>query len=285
MSKQLINSGPSSRGWHRIESFLRCPQLYAWRYKSKHLSQDGTATDKLVRGSIGHVGLAHYYRRMMPDEHRNIATGAARYHAPREAMEIVASSFGKLGREMLPIAQLTVEEYMAARAAEVVRVIAVEQEVTTELSDDRGRCCTFTMRPDLIVEIDGRAWIWDHKIVDRLSPSLADRYANSGQFHALQQLGRALYGRDFGGVEINGLQAVVPNGAKFKRIPVPPAPDMLRRFVPNILDAEEQIVRLEAEDRAVDDWPRACSEQVCISPYGKCAAFQLCRFGVPSARE
>ena len=49
MTKKLLNAGPSEAGWHRLQTVLRCPRLYAL----------GTDWDKpaLVKGSLVHIGL------------------------------------------------------------------------------------------------------------------------------------------------------------------------------------------------------------------------------------
>jgi hypothetical protein len=273
--KILINSGPSQRGWHRCELFLICPQLYAWRYHTNLLDKK---SQYLVRGAIGHTGLAHHYARM---QQRQQKQDPDLFYTPAEGMALTASTFGALGAEMLPITRRTVEEYITEHACEEWRVLHVEKEFTTELSDSSGRKTLFTMRPDLIVEALGGGmrtkWILDHKFVSTVSKA-STRYTNSGQFLALQHLGRALYGKDFGGVIVNGLQ-VAPH-CKFRRIPVDPSPYRLRRFPSDVLDAEEQIVRLEASGRAADEWPAAPSEHTCVGPYGACDAYQLCRWGI-----
>ena len=61
---KLIHTGPSPHSGHKIDKFIRCPQLYAYGelMPTPPLGQrqDSPA---LVKGTLGHQGLAHYYRR------------------------------------------------------------------------------------------------------------------------------------------------------------------------------------------------------------------------------
>lgn len=291
MTKVLINSGPSARGWHRVESFLRCGQLYALKYVGKRLQRDGTAAEPLVRGSIGHVGLAHHYARLQAVQRKQ---DPERFWSPQEAMARVAPLFGQLGLELLPIARMTVLEYISRYADEdsTRKILHVEEQFSVELRDGRpprhlavadpagpGRITPFTMRPDLIFEDSSkRGWIWDHKLVTVTKASTSQRYINSGQFLALRMLGRALFGEKFGGVVVNVLQCF-PN-TRFQRSPVDPAPGLQARFPSIILDAEERIAQLMDEGRAVDEWPATASEQTCYTAYGPCPAHELCRWGI-----
>ncbi len=286
--KILIDAGPSRRGWHRIESFLRCPQLYALRYRSHSLKRDGQASMPLMRGSIGHVGLAHHFARLREAQRKG---NPNLYYTPREAMEIAAPRLGPLAVSLLPVAQITVAEYLSGHADEGFKILEVERAYETVLRDMRpprhpsvadpetgGRRVEFTMRPDLIIEDQSRRkWVLDHKFVTYTRRSTSTRYTNSGQFLALRMLGQTLFGREFGGVNANVLQAA-PN-CRFVRYPIDPAPGLQARFATLVLDAEERIAQLEDEDRDVLEWPATASEQTCMTAYGACPAFEICRWG------
>ena len=58
MKKILIDAGRSSRGWSRIGSFFRCPQLFAYQNR---LNKDLIPASALTRGSMGHVIQAHQH--------------------------------------------------------------------------------------------------------------------------------------------------------------------------------------------------------------------------------
>ena len=108
-SKILLDTGPSTRGFHRLEAHFRCPRLYALGYGqagaggalARKSREQFPPAAPLVRGSIGHAGLAHLYIRQL---HAQNGGNPDRYYKPTEAMALVADSFGDLGLEMLPVA-------------------------------------------------------------------------------------------------------------------------------------------------------------------------------------
>lgn len=273
----------------KIESFLKCPQLFAWKYKTTRLSDDGQAANPLVRGRLGHTFLAHHYARLREAQRKGRPD---RYYLPQEALEIAAEQHGLKGEAFYPTVKLTCGEYLAHYAVEEFEILHVEEEFSTVLTDTRparhprlldpatgGRRCEFTMRPDLIVrDASKRIWILDHKLVSRMDTRTSQRYTMSGQFLGLKMLGRALFGAAFTNAVVNCLQ-VVPN-SRFQRYPIDAAPFQEAKFMTNVLDAEEAIAFLEDENRELGDWPAAMSEQVCMTAYGHCPAFDLCRYGV-----
>lgn len=79
----LLDSGPSVRGWHFHEDFLRCPQLWAYRVKLRLVFP---STVPLVRGSLFHLGVAHYGARLYLAQN-GLDVGLV--HEPHEAMRIL----------------------------------------------------------------------------------------------------------------------------------------------------------------------------------------------------
>lgn len=280
--KILLNAGPSARGWHFYERFIRCPRLFALARVPGAL---GPPSEPLVRGSLGHIGVAHHFARMKARQDAPVTTAnldpADRYYLPAEAIDLLAVEFGARGEELRPIAQQTVLEYLSLYADEGWKILHVEEEFALRFRDqidDRERSVRYTMRPDLIVaDSSDRKWIIDHKFVTKIG-HLADRYTLSGQFLGLALLGRQLYGADFGGCVVNAIQCA----PRFKvvKVPLEPAPASLARFPKMILDVNDAITRLEAEGREPMDWPGANTEFMCINTYSKCEAFDICRFGV-----
>lgn len=286
MTKILINSGPSRRGWHRLELFLRCPQLWIYRYIIQAPYLVNAERMPLVRGSLGHVGLAHHYARMRAAQR---GENPDSYYDVEEAMELVAPTFGDMGPDILPVARGAVRFYCQKYATEQVKVLDVEREVEAQVRWNGRGPYLFTQRIDLAYEgADGRVWIEDHKFVAQMRAKVPKRYTLSGQFQGLQWFGRAIYGERFGGVRVNIIQ--VPNkdpvfgtDARVERIRLEPAPAMLERFPQLVCDAEEGIARLteeiESGRRSPYQAPAAAQEQVCQGPYGLCDAFEACRWG------
>lgn len=89
MDPLLIDAGPSRRGWSRLGTYLRCPQLFAFKYRAGIREENGgvggdTAgttslgggdKDALVKGSLMHVALAHRYAELMVGADVNAARG------------------------------------------------------------------------------------------------------------------------------------------------------------------------------------------------------------------
>jgi hypothetical protein len=284
--KVLINSGPSSRGSHRISAFLRCPQLFAYE---QILKLDQSNRGPLVRGSIGHVGLAHHFARKRAEqrgEDPNI------YYTVEESLGLIAHSFGEMGMHFLPIAARAVTAFIAQNIFATAEVLEVEKEAKAWLRweakyaaarpDRADKKYLITQRFDL-VERDGagKVWIIDHKFVSNIQGKTVSRYTLSAQFHLMQWFGHALYGEDFAGARINLIecQDSTDKPVKMKSIPVEPAPHAVRNYARNICDMEERIADLEAQGRDPMDYPMASHEQVCISPYGKCSFFAACCWG------
>ena len=76
--QRILFTGPSPRGWHRLQTVLECPQKFAWEYRwgregydaaervAAHMNVPKEEPDKpgLNRGTLLHLGLAHYYARL-----------------------------------------------------------------------------------------------------------------------------------------------------------------------------------------------------------------------------
>jgi hypothetical protein len=260
MDKILINSGPSARGFHRLELFMRCPMLYAWN----KLKPEANKSLPLVRGSICHVGLAHLYNRAIPGVDRNA------YCSPIEAM-------GKVGIEMDASGDLVhgsiacIKAYSEYWAQEDFEVVAVEHPLSIEFGP-----YLYTARIDLTVRDARGIWFYDHKISGRLTKNVADRYTLSGQMLGLWHIGHETYGNQFAGVKLNLIQFDPP---RFERQPVDPAPFRLSRFPLDVIAIEDRIAALEQSGLPLDQWPAHPSEMTCLHSYGPCPFREQCRWG------
>jgi hypothetical protein len=287
MTKILLNTGPSARGWHRLEAFIRCPRLFALGYgrsgESEEMAQANRKrfppTKQLVRGSMAHAGLAHLYARLKASRE---GADPEIYYRPSEAVSLVAATFGDMGIELLNPVLGILNAYVARYAGEVtmMRAVGVETPLSMEVEHFyKGvralsiASHSYTARADLIHErADGKVWIMDHKCVGKIESKSIERYALSGQFLGLQHLGWATYGECFGGVELNLLSM---KNHDFLRKVIDPAPWALEHFLDTVRYVEEGIARFEMTGEA----PGSFSEFTCMTPYGKCPAFHMCRFG------
>lgn len=277
-SLRVLNAGPSERGWHRLEAALRCPQLFAYR----HLLELSGNRAALVRGSLGHIALAHHYARMKAAQERQESDLAA----PADAMRALSKTFGQLGEEMLPVAAMAVESYLEKFKAERLRILLVEEELRAQVACETvapGRKFLFTQRADLVfTDRSERIWISDHKFVAKPTRGTAERYGLSGQFLGYQWFGQGLWGARFGGVIVNLVGCVPPYHVERARLP--PAPAMLKRFPQILADAELVIERLK--DRDPWEYPCAANEITCAQVYGdRCEFWDLCQWGKPSEAD
>lgn len=124
MSRVLLNAGPSPRGWHRIENFMRCPTLSAitnpfqvikgltdaeksalpseWFAFQKRAEAEVSTSDPLARGSLGHVALCHYYARKGAQQpggvyaEGNLYTDPDQLYEPEDAVVLAAREGGEV---------------------------------------------------------------------------------------------------------------------------------------------------------------------------------------------
>lgn len=279
VGKILIDTGPSERGWHRLETFAHCPQLFAYRYA---IGLE-IPSIPLVRGTLGHVALAHYYARLMAQQQKrdpNI------YFDPLEAVDekikrIHASgpaASAKIADEVRDSVRTAVTAYMANYAMESMKVFAVEAVARMHFQGH-----LLTQRFDLVtVDRGGKFWIYDHKFVGSIQAKSTKRYTLSGQFLEMVWQGRNAFGDKFGGCRVNliGCEGAEPT---FHRETPPPAPQALSMFPQAVVDIETGIARLQAEGRDPWNYPKVLSEIGCVTPYGQCPATELCRWGPAAA--
>lgn len=276
--KILIDTGPSDRGFHRLEAYLRCPMLAAWGYgqgRAEGPNSRFPPGPPLVRGSIGHAGLAHVYAIQRATQ---LGEDPARYYRPLEAMELVAGQFGELGESMLPIAARAVRLYCEHFASERWKIISVEEQEETSFLGYR-----YTARVDLqYSDRSGKIWYMDHKFVNKVEAKVLRRYVLSGQVLGLIHLGARKHGSNFGGVQLNLVGCAVPG---FLRYVPEPAPWMLERFPGVVMRAEQGIQDLERMigpggiDAPLEPLPASPSEHTCMTSYGECPAFAWCQWG------
>jgi hypothetical protein len=270
----LIDPGPSARGWHRAETFLRCPQLFAWKYRAhagigggkSPLDEDRSA---LSLGSLIHVGLAHYYARL---RERQNGRDADTYFTPSDAIHELGLRKGSTP-ELEEEARLVVDAYISHYAMEErhVRILHVEEVFEANFMGH-----PYTARVDLVFERAGKVYLVDHKSTQRIESRTVRSYSTSGQLIGYRWLGTA-YGDRFGGVILNLLQA--GKSPRFERPTLEPVPNLVAKF-PALIDyAEKQIGALDAQDLHPSEWPAVPTEHTCFTRYGACPARERCRWG------
>ncbi len=266
----LVYTGPSPRGWHRLQLFLECPQRYAWNYVAG-LRGINSDAPPLVKGSLIHLGLAQHYSRLKETQQ---GRDPERFYPPSEAIDIMVEA-QPAWREWAHLAKEVTVAYLHRWRNESFRVLAVEEMLEANIEGYR-----FTGRMDLVVEDSaGKAWIIDHKTTGRLQAKQRRFYSVSGQILGYQWLGKIHYGERFGGMRLNMLQH--GGDFKFERFDVEPAPKLFAKWPSAVADAERGIEKLMAEGRPADEWPIAPSELVCFHRYGACNYLEQCKWGLP----
>lgn len=268
----LIDCGPSPYGWHSLASYLRCPT--AWRHESDLKAAGGEShRAPLVRGSLGHVMLAHHYARRACEAR---GVDPDQFYEPLAAALKLAPTFGAMGQAMMPEAMRGYQAHCSAFVVERDETIGIEKLLSMEFTDDDGRTWPYTARADRIVRNrdTGKVWIHDHKFVGRIEDRVFKRYALSGQFAGLIHLGFKTFGDQFGGCMLN---VVGCQDGECGRREVEPAPNAVMRFPWIVCDTRR---RMEAaRELPLARLPMALNETVCVTPYGACDFFDRCRWG------
>lgn len=273
----LIDPGPSERGWHRLQSAMRCLRLYALREKA---GLRFAPSAPLVNGSLLHVGLAHLYQRQ---KERQTGGNPDKWLTPHQAVSLAAQRGSDSGEAPhlwlsgVSIVNTALSEYMAHWDDRGWRILEVEKELRATIGGH-----LYTQRADLIVESNNtkQVFIVDHKSCYTIHAKTQTQHILDGQFIGYQRFGRALYGNQFSGVIVNRVKLKPP--IQFARGPVEPAPLAVRDFPDLIVEVEKRIAEQESRPDNQDPftWPPAFSSQVCTSKYGKCSAWNICRFGL-----
>jgi hypothetical protein len=263
MTGKIIDAGSSGEwGWHAVETALRCPQLFAYKFRLNVLQK--TKSAPLLRGSLMHAALAQHYARMQSQQE---GRDPGEWALPYDAVVETAKKIG--GEAYVEEIHLLYRKYAAHYASERVEPMAIEEVFRADIAGQ-----PFTQRLDLVVrEPNGKVYIWDHKTVGRIDAKIPLRYTLSGQFLGMQNFGAAVYGSEFGGVKLN----LVSLSGEMSRQVVDPAPVARQKFTLSVAHARRVIDSLSDTDPW--DWPKALSEQTCVTAYGTCEAYEICRWG------
>ena len=134
MRKILIDAGRSSRGWSRIGTFSRCPQLFAY---GQRLNLTMIPADALTRGSMGHILQAHQHAIWGAPSAEGVWVDETWHDDPdvfldpEEAVQVWCDTNG--GHEHLDRMLETFRRYMAKHPEPPGNVIKVEYPVTAVL--------------------------------------------------------------------------------------------------------------------------------------------------------
>ncbi len=247
-------TGQSSAGFHRVQSFIHCPQKFAYR-EVMHV-RPKVEPPAPALGTVLHEGLRIWY------------LGLGKEAAVQAIMEMPL----RYGPYIEP-GLLLLEAYLEHYSGEKLQVLDVEREFEVTIS---GR--PFTRRVDLtIIGQDGRVYAPDHKTAAK--PGARARSATRDwslmtQDLVLRAVCRDVYGRDFGAVILN---LVGTAEKEFHRRPLIFPPAMLKAAPRSLLHYIREIDRLKFED----PWSYPRSGE-CVQRYGVCEFIDLCEYGEAS---
>lgn len=271
---KLLDTGPSPRGWHRVQNMLECAQKYSYRY---NLDKEPTfSAAALLKGSLMHLALAHHYQRL---KNKQLGLDPEEWLPAKEAVDLKCLQEPE-NIDYQDLINNCYDEYVNRWMIEDqhLKILEVEKLAYVVIDDlERDKKYLLTGRFDMVVEWEGKVWVVDHKTTSRLSSSHEKYYAVSGQLIGYEYMARQIYGERLGGVLLNFAQHTVP--CKFERRKIPPRPNLSAQFAPTIIDAERRITDLQNSGRPYDQWPKAMNELSCYTRYGACPYIEDCKYG------
>ena len=148
MSKLLIDAGRSSRGWSRIGTFFRCPQLFAY---GERLNLEMIPADALTRGSMGHVMQAHLHATYGAKQggcwvDDKWVDDPDMLMTPQEAVQAYCDANG--GHEFIDRMIETFENYIYQFPESPGRILSVEHQVTAVLGEKEGVWGLWVVHPE-----------------------------------------------------------------------------------------------------------------------------------------
>jgi len=256
-----------------------------WWALNHKADADFPLTMPLVRGSLFHLGLAHYYiqrKRLGPPgvlKKYMDPLDAVKHLGDLEwAMNSSKPTEAQLWKDQIEPVQKAVEAYIQRYSSCDWKILEVERELRAHIPNLNGEgTFLYTQRADLIIEdIGGGVWIVDHKTCSRIDSKTLRQHILNGQFLGYQCLGRVAYPGRFRGVIINRMKMSEPYG--YHRCPIEPAPSALSHFIRSLKQTEERIQKYSHLENPMD-YPPVFSEQICYGKYGPCPAFETCQWG------
>lgn len=167
--QKIIYTGPSPRGWHRLQQAAECLQKYAWTYEAPKVESTGVKSQALAKGSLIHLALAQHYARIRASQKDPTVQLAEldddrpeSWCDPEEAVQLIAKLEGTEA-----YVQNTIDTYKAycriypeSGERQTMKILAVEDLLSGTIADKY----LFTGRMDLVYEdLGGRIWVLDHK--------------------------------------------------------------------------------------------------------------------------
>lgn len=280
-----LPGGSSKRGSHRLSSVMECPRR--WFFHTYMGIDPLYEPDYFTRGSLIHLLLAfHYARGLNPrpawlatlDLDTELAKTAKGQPALIQTAREVYTAYVAKGYDQNG-APYAVEHEIAATIGQIKAALG-DTSPPSEWDNE-----VVTSRLDLMVIIGGLVYFKDYKSTLRGYNAALPKWTPNNEFSVkfqfmLQEaLGRAVFGKHFGGVMIQRLKCKTPFDMDEHLLPQPPA--YMKQLVPllRLCVATEAKYAAEADaksDIELETWEPLGQPWSCFS-YGKpCAYMPIC---------
>ena len=233
MSKLVLSNS-------QLEMYMHSERCFWWRYIRKLFQKQEDVRKK--RGSIIHKALALWYVRGGDVDD---VLDQMRENGTLEVLEdrVAEGDFFSPERLRTLLNAYTLE---FATDLEAYDILGTEQDACVELMKDVDWRGIF----DLVVrdKSDGKIYIIDHKSTEKKVQSsyFADRFTSSQQMTGYHWMGQHIYGDEFGGMLINGLQSTITIPCTLARFSVTRDDWQVEEFTANAKVFAPRIIRAKA---------------------------------------
>lgn len=274
----VLAGGPSTRGFHFYESFIRCPRHYAL---ARHMAL-WVDTPPLIKGTLGHAGAAQYRARQALSTAGstftcNGVTLTAREQLARPAAvaRVLAYVHGDAWVAHLDEAVTGIQAYVDQTAGARLDVVFIETEMKLRVHVARwlaDQPFLYTQRGDWGSRDQARrVRLHDVKFIQRYRTTTMNRYKLSGQMIGYYIFGKRLWGEKFAGVVIEFVE--LSSGRVISKV-WPFAPNAINRYMTDLGYWERNRRELDglmtAGQLEPHEFPGSWSEHACNGPYGLC---------------
>ena len=274
----ILDTGPSRAGGHQMETYETCPRMF--RILEDMAREGATAKGNrffLHRGSLVHIGCAHYHAiRAIHEQGKvragdHVLTDVNQLYPPIEAVHIGADLHPEW-RGALRESEVLVARYIewADMNPNPWEILGVEVEVGIQLAPGE----IYTARLDLLVRHRVLTTIHavDHKTA-YYPQDVPKLYGHSWQILGIQEIGRELWGARWGGVVLNIIASAPKAKVPVLRVPPAPAPALAERFRGHALARRLEMRQAQREPTSAAPM-RLCS---CRRPReGPCPVYSIC---------
>ena len=275
----LLYTGPSPDGIHADEAAALC-----LRRRGFEREMGARDVEARARGTLVHVGLAHYYQRMMEKQEGRDPTA---YYAPEDAAQLVADQGSVVYSRVLPVVLAFLQEYpkLVKLKDYGLRILGVEILASVELPGwDALGLPPKTLRVDVVGLQQGQIKIIDHKSTGYANgKEQAWAYARTWQFHLLAWLARQVTQRQ--GVSASPVLNLCQVGdqPKVLRPSLDLAPGRLASLPMSLAWHRMTRAFWEASGLPAREWPATASESTCRGRYSRCDYAAECDSAFPES--